>query len=121
VVLVNPGVALATQDVFASWARTDANGQHRADKTPVPRDRAALLEFLQSRPNELEPAAIRVESSVARVLAAVQASPGCLLARMSGSGATCFGLFASSRTAATAARKLASARPTWWVRPTVLG
>jgi 4-diphosphocytidyl-2-C-methyl-D-erythritol kinase len=119
-VLVNPGVALATQDVFAAWRRVET-GRPAADRTPVPRDRDALLEYLQVRPNELEPAAIRVESSIARVLAALRASPGCRLARMSGSGATCFGVFPSARAAAAAARKLAAAHPRWWVRATVLG
>jgi 4-diphosphocytidyl-2-C-methyl-D-erythritol kinase len=119
-VLVNPGVALATQDVFAAWGRADA-GRPAADRAPVPRDREALLEYLQARPNDLEPAAIRVESAVARVLAALRASSGCRLARMSGSGATCFGVFPSARAAAVASRKLAAAHPRWWVRATLLG
>jgi 4-diphosphocytidyl-2-C-methyl-D-erythritol kinase len=50
------------------------------------------------------------------VLAALAAAPGCLLARMSGSGATCFGLFAAAPEAGAAARSIAGAHPAWWVR-----
>jgi 4-diphosphocytidyl-2-C-methyl-D-erythritol kinase len=58
---------------------------------------------------------------IGRVLEALGQQPGCELARMSGSGATCFGLFASQRAAAAAARSLGKAHPRWWVKPTVLG
>jgi 4-diphosphocytidyl-2-C-methyl-D-erythritol kinase len=54
------------------------------------------------------------------MLAALSKSPGCRLARMSGSGATCFGLYSSSRLAAAAARKIKAAHPRWWVRASVL-
>ena len=119
-VLVNPGARVRTPHVFAAWSRMNA-GSSRPGKLQVPRGREALLEFLRTHPNDLEAAAIRIEPAIARALAALRASPGCRLARMSGSGATCFGLFASSRAATAAARKLAAARSTWWVRATVLG
>jgi 4-diphosphocytidyl-2-C-methyl-D-erythritol kinase len=65
--------------------------------------------------NDLEPPATALAPSIAEVRAALTAQPGCLVARMSGSGATCFGLFADGLTAATAARALQAARPGWWV------
>jgi 4-diphosphocytidyl-2-C-methyl-D-erythritol kinase len=58
---------------------------------------------------------------IARVLDMLREQPGCELARMSGSGATCFGLFASSRAAAAAARNISTAESRWWVKPTVFG
>jgi 4-diphosphocytidyl-2-C-methyl-D-erythritol kinase len=80
-----------------------------------------LIEYLAGERNDLEPAAIKLQPAIARVLAALRDEPGCALARMSGSGATCFGLFASSRAAAAAARRISAARPRWWVKATVLG
>jgi len=55
------------------------------------------------------------------VLAVLRKQPGCRLARMSGSGATCFGLFASSRVATAAARRIKASHPAWWAIATVLG
>ena len=58
---------------------------------------------------------------IARVLDGLRGTKGCLLARMSGSGATCFGIFGSSRAATAAARSLAAAEPKWWVTATTFG
>jgi 4-diphosphocytidyl-2-C-methyl-D-erythritol kinase len=78
-----------------------------------------LIEFLAGERNDLEPPAIRLQPVIAQVLDALRQEAGCELARMSGSGATCFGLFTSSRAAAAAARHLAAAQPRWWVKATV--
>jgi 4-diphosphocytidyl-2-C-methyl-D-erythritol kinase len=78
-----------------------------------------LLAFVAGERNDLEPAAIKLQPVIARVLTALRQQDGCDLARMSGSGATCFGLFTSSRAAAAAARHLAAAQPDWWVKATV--
>ena len=69
--------------------------------------------------NELP--AIELEPASADVLAVLRKLSGCRLARMSGSGPTCFGLFDSSRAASAAARTLRIGYPAWWVRATVLG
>ena len=90
-------------------------------KVRLPRDRDALLEALASRGNDLEPPAVALKSIVARVLEALRGERGCRLACMSGSGATCFGLFETQRAASAAARAVVAAHPTWWVRATVLG
>ncbi len=71
--------------------------------------------------NDLEAPAVALQPVIARVVAAIGRTPGCELARMSGSGATCFGLYASSRAAVAAARVLRSKHPGWWVRSTALG
>jgi 4-diphosphocytidyl-2-C-methyl-D-erythritol kinase len=70
--------------------------------------------------NDLEQPAIALEPVIADVLAMLRKSEGCLLARMSGSGATCFGLFETARSATAAARRLRSRHPTWWIRATAL-
>jgi 4-diphosphocytidyl-2-C-methyl-D-erythritol kinase len=76
---------------------------------------------LAERPNDLEAPAIAVAPIIADVLAQLRALPGCRLARMSGSGATCFALFDSPADAGAAAALLVPARPAWWVSPVVLG
>jgi 4-diphosphocytidyl-2-C-methyl-D-erythritol kinase len=78
------------------------------------------LEFLDTQSNDLERPAIALAPVIGDVLAALRALPGCRLARMSGSGATCFALFSSRFAAARGARALKVAQPGWWVRATYL-
>jgi len=116
-VLVNPMVPLHTPAVFK--ARTGAFSA--ADPlTESPADAPALAAALAARRNDLTPAAVSIEPVVGEMLAALAGSDGCLLSRMSGSGATCFGLFATEATATEAAARLQSARPGWWVAPAEL-
>lgn len=121
-VLVNPGVAVPTKDVFARLGLKPGGARKRAGRAgALPRDFDGFVAYLAGERNDLEPAAIALQPAIARVLAALRGESGCKLARMSGSGATCFGLFASSRAAAAAARRIAAAHPRWWVKATVLG
>ncbi len=83
-------------------------------------DRAALLAALGAAGNDLEAPARRVAPVIDTVLAALRAQPGCRLARMSGSGATCFALFDDCRQSAAAGRALAREQAGWWVKPTLL-
>jgi 4-diphosphocytidyl-2-C-methyl-D-erythritol kinase len=115
-VLVNPSVALATKRVFA--ALNSSPGARPAQ--PIPAAIGLLDEIVRGR-NDLEAAAIELAPVIADVLRALRAEPGCRLARMSGSGATCFGLFDSPGAATVAARKLRVGCPGWWVRATRLG
>src|SRR6266446_4785218 len=116
--LVNPGVAVATKDVFAAL-----NAPHAKQITQAgtPAGPAELLAEITNGRNDLEAPAIELEPAIADALAVLRKLPGCRLARMSGSGATCFGLFDSSRATAAAARTLRVGYPAWWVRATVLG
>jgi 4-diphosphocytidyl-2-C-methyl-D-erythritol kinase len=82
---------------------------------------AELLAEIANGRNDLEAPAIELEPAIADTLAVLRKLPGCRLARMSGSGATCFALFNSSRATAAAARTLRVGYPAWWVRATVLG
>lgn len=112
-VLVNPGVALPTVAVFA--------GLERHDHPAMPRDLptfatvAGLAAFLLTMRNDLESPAIRLAPAIAHCKASLASMSGCLLARMSGSGATCFGLFADPLTAHAAAQALQAAESGWWV------
>jgi 4-diphosphocytidyl-2-C-methyl-D-erythritol kinase len=106
--LVNPRVAVATPAVFRA-----RQGGFSAPAEMPPRfaDLAAFAAWLRPLGNDLEAPAIALCPPIAEVLAAIAARPGCLLARMSGSGATCFGLFASAAGARAAAEALP---PMWW-------
>ena len=119
-VLANPGVAVPTPAVFA--ALRDKTGRPMPLALPRCASAAELATFLRMQRNDLEAPAKALQPAIGRVLAALAAQPGCLLARMSGSGATCFGLFADPLHAAAAARGISAAEPGWWLRDTaVLG
>jgi 4-diphosphocytidyl-2-C-methyl-D-erythritol kinase len=121
-VLVNPGVALATKAVFARW-KPPATPLVPADLTVLTAmsKRDQLVRFLLSQANDLESAAMALAPVVADVLLALSSQPRCELARMSGSGATCFAVFASAAAAIKAAEAIHAEYPTWWVRATALG
>jgi 4-diphosphocytidyl-2-C-methyl-D-erythritol kinase len=112
-VLLNPGVAVATPAVFK--ARRDSSQGGFTPEATWPAgwgDAAALIRFLATTRNDLEAPAVSLAPAIATALAALWAEPGCLLARMSGSGATCFGLFANAAAAHSAALRVS--RPGWW-------
>lgn len=117
-VLANPRVETPTAAVFSALATRD-NPPLPATLPAWP-DAAALAGWLATQRNDLEAPARALFPVIDAVLDALAAQPGCLLARMSGSGATCFGLFAGAEAAEAAARALAAARPGWWVEPAPL-
>jgi 4-diphosphocytidyl-2-C-methyl-D-erythritol kinase len=120
-VLVNPAAKLSTADVFARFDRLIRPRLLSRLRTPaVPRQPKAFVAMLAAEPNDLEPAAMSLVPAIAHVLESLRNMPECLVAKMSGSGATCFGLFPSSRAASVAARKISAAHPRWWVRATSL-
>lgn len=123
--LVNPGVAVETAAVFRALglqpgqdhgAATGAAGPDASAATTP----AGLIAALSMSGNDLEAPGRKVAPMIAAVLSALAALPGCRLARMSGSGATCFALFDDCRASAAAGKLLAKQRPDWWVKPTVL-
>src|SRR5262249_42755999 len=81
------------------------------------RDTADLLRFLETTRNDLEAPARAMAPQIGTVLAAIAALPGALFTRMSGSGATCFGIFADDACCARAADMLRTANPGWWIAP----
>ena len=103
-VLVNPGVALGTADVFRARRAAFSAPAELPGKW---NSAAAMATGLRGLTNDLQPPAIALRPIVGHVLAALTARPGCLLSRMSGSGATCFGLFPDPEQAARQAAAVA--------------
>lgn len=110
VVLVNPRVALPTASVFRARAGAFSTPAHLPERWD---DAAAMARDLRRFQNDLEAPARSLCPAIDAVLSTLAAQPGCMLARMSGSGATCFGLFATPEIAAAAAPELM--RDAWWV------
>ena len=124
-VLVNPGVALATQQVYAALNAPALPDVHDAEaEASVPASFGSadeLVAHLQQGSNDLQAVAMALAPVIAEVRAALQDTAGCRLARMSGSGPTCFGIFTSADEAHTAAQIISKAHPRWWAVATQLG
>ena len=122
-VLVNPGVVVETARVFAALGLEA--GERRGEAAPLDFHPEALradpIRILRSQRNDLMPPAMTVAPVIGAALEKVGAAGGCLLSRMSGSGATVFGLFASMREAQAAAAAIEAENPGWWVRATRIG
>ena len=116
-VLVNPNVMLSTVDVFARVK--DRSGVGNWERPPAKMETLAdVTAYLQGARNDLELPAAALAPIIDEVLDALAAAPGCVLAQMSGSGATCFGLFEGRQAALNAAEALAHEHKKWWVRAT---
>lgn len=111
-VLVNPGIAVSTAKVFAA---REGDYSNAASLPSDVLDRRALITALEGTRNDLAPPAVSIAPGIADVLDEIDTQPDCLLARLSGSGATCFGLFANSTSANLAARNIQKSHPDWWV------
>ncbi|MBT54007.1 MAG: 4-(cytidine 5'-diphospho)-2-C-methyl-D-erythritol kinase [Mameliella sp.] len=116
-VLVNPRVEVATPAVFKALARRD-----NAPMVPLPDSRKAdaVFGWLADQRNDLEPPAAGLCPEISQVLGALSSLDGVRLARMSGSGATCFALFDADTPTQVMARDLQTAFPQWWVAATIL-
>jgi 4-diphosphocytidyl-2-C-methyl-D-erythritol kinase len=113
--LPKAGIVLVTSSVF----QARRGGFNPPDRfTKAPKDAASLAKLLAERDNDLTDAAIRLCPIIRSVLSALETAPGCHLARMTGSGATCFGVFDDLAAAQAAAD--AVERDGWWVAPTEL-
>ncbi|EGP08746.1 4-diphosphocytidyl-2-C-methyl-D-erythritol kinase [Bradyrhizobiaceae bacterium SG-6C] len=126
-VMVNPRVGVATKDVFSALGL--AKGEFLAGVGDVmlspgwPADSASFdkwIEAIGHGVNDLETPALKVEPVIGDVLQALRETEGVRLARMSGSGATCFGIFTTDAQAHAAAQLIARAYPAWWVHAGVL-
>ena len=116
-VLVNPRVAVSTAAVFKQLSAQPLPDDWRAPPTALPFDWRCEMARVG---NDLERPARDLVPGIGAVLSSLDAQPGCELARMSGSGATCFGLFHTRSDAEAAADHIAREYPDWWVVPTRL-
>ena len=122
-VLVNPLIAVPTGPVFKELGlKPGAQANDGLSDLPAGgfNNVQDLADWLRRQRNDLEPPAVSLVPEVAEVLDKIGQQTGCLLARMSGSGATCFGLFESVREAEAAATSLANSNPGWWIAATKL-
>ena len=120
-VLVNPGVETSTARVFAAFDQASPSGPLES-LTPVHMSTVQeVADFLGRQRNDLQTAACRLHPEIVEALDVLARSPESLLARMSGSGATCFALCPDSQAAKGLAHRLAQDHPAWWVRACPLG
>lgn len=117
-VLVNPGLGLSTPAVFSRLREKENPPLGRLPAWKTPDD---LVNWLTLQRNDLEAPAIALVPEIDTALRALRATPGCRLARMSGSGASCFGLFDDAARARAAGRRLLRQFPQWWVAATRTG
>jgi len=125
-VLVNPSVAVATRDVFSALGLRSGEllvGATDVIESPAwPEDGTSITDWVAELAlvaNDLEAPAIRIQPAIGEVLDVLGGS-GALLARMSGSGATCFAIYAEAALAQRAAETILRAHPEWWVHAGVL-
>ena len=119
-ILVNPGVPVSTANVFRALAAHEPSTATTQGSGPGVETLDALVEFMRATGNDLEKPACELAPVIAEVKAAIEATAGCLVAGMSGSGATCFGLYAETGGARSAADAVSCRQPEWWVRATTL-
>ncbi len=113
IVLIHPGKPCNTAQVFAHYL-----GEFRNPQT-LPHDLRAFEDFvlfLRNCSNDLYPTACDIVPEIKNIVHVLESHKGCDLARMSGSGSTCFGLFASVEDAKNAAQEIAAENPDWWVK-----
>lgn len=118
-ILVNPRVQVSTPDVFSALGERD--NAPMAPELPAFSGAHDFVVWLSEQRNDLEPAARQLVPEISTVIDELNAEPLCLLSRMSGSGATCFGLFDHFGAAKTAARGMAKRYPNWWIAAVQLG
>lgn len=119
-VLINPLLPLATRDVFRELAAGSLTAPPAQPQLPTLNDFDALLDYTRASRNDLEPPARRLLPVIGEILDALTMAPGAALVRLSGSGPTCFALFANSADAENAATLLQRDHPGWWIRSTRL-
>lgn len=118
-VLINPRIEVGTPVIFRAL--------QQKQNAPMPSDLPGfdkpegLIEWLRGQRNDLEGPAVQIAPGIANVLAALRNSEHCALARMSGSGATCFGLFQTANQAKAAAEQLTAHHADWWIKPCLIG
>lgn len=118
-VLINPLISVSTKEIFSYYSHDNFSTK----LSNKPYDFNSTNEFIcyiSKQRNDLEPIAVKIVPEINKIINELLAQDGCLLARMSGSGATCFGLYEKMSDAIIAATKISTKYNNWWVRPTIL-
>jgi len=115
-VLVHPGVSLSTPDVYRSYDRNHTNCSCCGSSSGRMFMPISQIDAIAQRRNDLENAAIELEPLIVSVLGRLSGTRGCQLARMSGSGTACFGIYGDEDRARAACAELQAEFPGWWVR-----
>jgi 4-diphosphocytidyl-2-C-methyl-D-erythritol kinase len=123
IVIANPGIHLPTTAVYGAL-NAPPLGRPAVDERDTLMDPIGtvdqLIEYLKNTPNDLEATAFRLVPEISEVKAALASQDGCLIARLTGSGSSCFGLFRDLRSANTAERRIADSQPGWWIRASLI-
>lgn len=117
-VLANPGVGVSTADVFQRLKAGPVEGPDRLSQLPGVETLDRLVAWLEENGNDLEAPAMAIEPLIGTVINELETTTGCRLARMSGSGATCFALYENPFDSAEAAAALKQRHEGWWVTAT---
>lgn len=120
--LINPGIPVSTGEIFRRLNAPLVKQDHTPQiSIPDLSDRDKLLFYMKKHSNDLQAVAEEIEPLVRTVIRELEEQSGCLIARMSGSGATCFGIFDSPEQAQSAATEIAESHREWWVQNSVIG
>ncbi len=117
IVLINSGVSIATRKVFETLDDKNNSPIERFENIS---NFPTLCKYLKRQRNDLQNPVIEMEPEISFVLKVLQTEPQCELARMSGSGATCFGLFETLPQAQKSAARIKTSHPDWWVKPAIV-
>ncbi|WP_300376474.1 4-(cytidine 5'-diphospho)-2-C-methyl-D-erythritol kinase [Henriciella sp.] len=118
--LVNPDIPCPTATVFRAYDETEKAKPLDLAELPDTPDVAGLIDWLRDKTrNDLQTPAISLVPQIGEVIEALETTPGCALARMSGSGASCFGLFEDRHSLKAASESLQERYPGWWIVPTL--
>ena len=122
VLLANPGIPLATRDVYTALEATPLSTRpDTPEALDLSGDFEKLIDYAGARANDLQPVAVGLATEIQTVLAALARLEGARLVRLSGSGPTCFAVFATPQEAHHAASALAQREPDWWIASGALG
>ena len=117
-ILVNPGVAVSTGEIFRLFDETNPSSSNLEDEYKIGSD---FIQIAQAGRNDLQDVATSIAPEILSVLNVINDQENCQLARMSGSGATCFGLFSTKNAARAAHKVISTTHPHWWCVQTTLG
>ncbi|MDE2739259.1 MAG: 4-(cytidine 5'-diphospho)-2-C-methyl-D-erythritol kinase [Paracoccaceae bacterium] len=113
--LVNPNKPVQTQDVYKGLTKVNNSSQ-----TPFPAlgNKNDIISWIREQRNDLEPPALQLCPEIKNILSRLRDQEGCMVARMSGSGGTCFGIFQTAEQVSVAAKTIKQLEPGWWIQPT---